>query len=327
MNKKILLFFCINLLLVATGLTVATCVGAKNIPIKIVWDSLFHYEEILDMQLVRDVRIPRALSTIMVGGMLGMAGGMMQGITRNPVAEPSIMGMTQGAVLAVAVTSVSTGIYGLLGNTAAAFLGALMSGVLVLLFSMQSAKNMNLSRLLLAGTALSTFFISIASIVAMLGNRSQELAFWIAGGFRTAGWKQVVLLISVGGLCTLLSFTLSQKINVVSLGDDVSIGLGVNPVRIRIYTVALLIPICAVCVSVAGSISFVGLIVPHIIRKLFGNDYRKIMPLSFLTGSVLLVWSDIGARMANHPYETPIGLFTTFLGIPVFLMLVRKERS
>lgn len=327
MNKKILLFFCINLLLVATGLTVATCVGAKNIPLDVVWDSLFHYEEVLDMQLVRDVRIPRALCTLLVGGMLAMAGGMMQGITRNPVAEPSIMGMTQGAVLAVAVTSVSTSIYGLVGNTAAAFIGALLSGLLVLLFSMQSAKNMNLSRLLLAGTALSTFFISAASVVAMLGNRSQELAFWIAGGFRLAGWKQVLLLLIVGGICILLSLTLSQKINIVSLGDDVATGLGVNPVKIRIYTVALLIPICAVCVAVAGSISFVGLIVPHIIRRLFGNDYRKIMPLSFLLGSTLLVWADIGARMANHPYETPIGLFTTFLGIPVFLMLVRREKG
>lgn len=326
MNKKITLITIISILLVATGLLVATCVGAKNISLGTVWDSLFHYEEVLDMQLVRDVRLPRAVCAALVGGILAMAGAMMQGVTRNPIAEPSLMGITQGATLAVAIASVNQVIYGFVGNTLAALIGALLSGLLVLLFSMQSAANLNLSRMLLAGTALSTFFISMASLIALLGNQSQQLAFWVSGGFRQVTWQQVYLVLIVGGLCSIAGLCLAHKINIVSLGEEVAIGLGTNPIKIRVMTILLLIPMCAVSVAVAGNIAFVGLIVPHIIRKWVGADYRYIMPLSFLVGSTLLVWADFAARMINAPYETPIGLFTAFIGVPVFLYLVRKEK-
>lgn len=327
MKKKRILMICIGFTLMATGLMVATCVGAKNISLQTVLDSIFAFEDVLDMQLVRYGRLPRAFSTALVGGILAMAGAMMQGVTRNPIAEPSMMGMTQGATLTVAIATVSNSFFGLAGNTIAALLGAFASGMLVLLFSMQKAANMSISRLLLAGTALSTFFLSMACVIALLGNRSQELAFWISGGFRTATWKNVSMLLVVGGICTLISLTLSKKINIVSLGEEVSVGLGVNPARVRITTILLLIPMCAVCVATAGNIGFVGLVIPHILRKIVGNDYRRLMPFSFLFGSALLIWADIAARMVNLPYETPIGLFTALLGVPMFLFLVRKENS
>lgn len=327
MNKKTLFLFSTGIVMLATGILVAICVGAKNISLETVFNSIFAYKEELDMQLVRDVRLPRALSCAIVGGLLGMSGAMMQGVTRNPVAEPSIMGITQGATLAVAISAVSASVYGALGNYGAAFLGALISGILVLLFSIQSASNMSLSKLLLAGTAISTFFISLASVIAMLGNRSQDLAFWIAGGFRNITWKQVIPLVIIGGICIIIALMLSHKVNIVNLGEDVAIGLGVNPVKIRIFIILLLIPMCAISVATAGNITFVGLIIPHIIRKIVGSDYRKIMPLSLIFGGVLLTWSDILARMVNHPYETPIGLFTSIIGVPIFLLIVRKERG
>lgn len=327
MNKRITILTIIGIILVATGLLVATCVGAKSIPLSVVWDSLFHYEDTLDMQLVLNARLPRAIASALVGGILALAGAMMQGVTRNPIAEPSVLGMTQGATLAVAFVSTNASIYGLLGNTMAALIGALLSGGLILLFSMQKASNMSMARLLLAGTAMSTFFISMASVIAMLNNRSQELSFWVAGGFRTAGWNQVKLILLIGGITTILSLFLAHKINIVSLGEEVSIGLGVNPVKIRFLTILLLIPMCAVCVATAGNIAFVGLIIPHIIRKCVGQDYRYVMPLSFLLGSALLVWADIAARMVNIPYETPIGIFTAALGVPIFILLVRKEKN
>ena len=290
-----------------------------------VWDSIFHYEDVLDMQLVRDVRIPRAISTAFVGGLLGITGAMMQGVTRNPVAEPSLMGITQGATFAIALLGMSSSLYGLLGNTLAAFVGAIISGLLVLAFSMKSARNMNMSRLLLAGTALSTFFISMATVIALLTNKSQSLAFWITGGFRAVTWNSVMLLLIVGGMTTIIALFLAPKINIVNLGEDVCIGLGENPVKIRMITLLLIIPMCAVCVAVAGNIAFVGLIVPHIIRKLLGTDYRVIMPVSFLGGAMLVIWADVLARLVNQPYETPIGLFTSLVGVPLFIWMVRKE--
>ena len=325
MNKKTFILVLGCSIVAIIGLIVAICAGAKSIPLQTVWDSIFHYEDVLDMRLVRDVRIPRAISTAFVGGLLGITGAMMQGVTRNPVAEPSLMGITQGATFAIALLGMSSSLYGLLGNTLAAFVGAIISGLLVLAFSMKSARNMNMSRLLLAGTALSTFFISMATVIALLTNKSQSLAFWITGGFRAVTWNSVMLLLIVGGMTTIIALFLAPKINIVNLGEDVCIGLGENPVKIRMITLLLIIPMCAVCVAVAGNIAFVGLIVPHIIRKLLGTDYRVIMPVSFLGGAMLVIWADVLARLVNQPYETPIGLFTSLVGVPLFIWMVRKE--
>lgn len=327
-NKKkafVLAFAC--LVLAAIGLIAAIACGTKNISLTVIWDSFFHYDESLDMQLIRNGRLPRAVSTALVGGFLGITGAMMQGVTRNPIAEPSMMGITQGATLAIAIVSVNQNLYGLFGTTFAALLGACVSGLLVLFFSMQNARNMNISRLLLAGTALSTFFISLASAIALLNNKSQNLAFWVAGGFRSVTWDSVWLLVIVGTIGTICAFLLAKHINIVSLGEDVAIGLGENPVKIRVLTLLLLIPICAVCVSVSGNIAFVGLIVPSITRKIIGVDYRLIMPVSFLMGSALVVWADVGARLINAPYETPVGMFTSLIGVPFFLWMVRKENE
>ncbi len=325
MNKKVTLLVTLCSLFAIIGLIVAICAGAKSIPLQTVIDSIFHYEDILDMQLVRDVRIPRAICTAFIGGLLGITGAMMQGVTRNPVAEPSLMGITQGATFAIALMGASSGLLGLFGYMFAAFIGALVSGTLVLLFSMKSARHMNMSKLLLVGTALSTFFISMATVIALLTNKSQNLAFWLAGGFRATTWASVQLVLIVGVLTTILALFLAPKINVVNLGEDVCIGLGENPNRIRMQTLLLIIPMCAVCVAVAGNIAFVGLIVPHIIRRWVGQDYRVIMPLSFLFGSTLVIWADVLARLVNQPYETPIGLFTSLVGVPLFIWMVRKE--
>lgn len=325
MNKKVISLVSFCSLFAIIGLVVAICAGAKSIPLQTVWESFFHYEDVLEMQLVRDVRIPRAICTAFVGGLLGITGAMMQGVTRNPVAEPSLMGITQGAMFAVAMVGTSSTLYGLFGNMIAALIGALVSGLLVLGFSMKSARNMNLSRLLLAGTALSTFFISLATIIALLTNQSQNLAFWISGGFRATTWESVKLVSIIGGMGTVLSLLLSRKINTLSLGEEVCIGLGQNPVKIRLYTLLLIIPMCAVSVAVAGNIAFIGLIVPYIVRKVVGSDYRLIMPISFLGGATLVIWADVLARLVNQPYETPIGLFTSLVGVPLFIWMVRKE--
>lgn len=325
MNKKAIAFISACSIIAIAGLVVAISAGAKSIPLQTVWNSIFHYEDILDMQLVRDVRIPRVICTALVGGILGITGAMMQGVTRNEVAEPSLMGITQGATFAIAIAGANSTIYGLLGNTVAAFIGAMISGLLVLAFSMKNARNMNLSRLLLAGTALSTFFISMATIIALLTNKSQNLAFWISGGFRAVTWDSVKLVLIVGGITTVIALLMAPKINIVNLGEEVCIGLGENPVKIRMITLLLLIPMCAVCVAVAGNIAFIGLIVPHIVRRLLGQDYRMIMPVSFLFGATLVIWADVLARLVNQPYETPIGLFTSLVGVPLFIWMIRKE--
>lgn len=327
MKRKGKMITAAGVLLLFAGMIASIHIGAKYIPVQEIFNAIFRYDDTLNAQLVRDVRLPRMLAAVLVGGLLAMTGAMMQGVMRNPVSEPSIMGVTQGATLAAAIAVVSPAIGGIYGNFFMALLGAAGGGILLLVFSMQSASNQSLSRILLAGTAMSTFFLSMASVIALLGNRSQELAFWVAGGFRQAGWMQVVFLAVVGGVFTVLSMLLARKINLVSLGDEAAAGLGISPEKIKIQTILYIIPICGVCVATAGNIGFVGLFVPHIMRKIVGNDARVLMPLSFLYGSVILVFADIAARMIAAPYELPVGLFTACIGVPVFLLLVRKERT
>lgn len=326
MKRNTIILTAAGVLLLFAGMILSVHIGAKNIPVSEIYRAFFHYDDSLNAKLVREVRLPRMLLAILVGGMLSLAGTMMQGIMRNPIAEPSVMGVTQGATLAVSIAAVSSYVSGVYGNFFMALLGAAGSGILILVFTMGKASNQSISRILLAGTALSTFFLSLASVVALLGNRSQELAFWVAGGLRQAGWVQVGIVAAAGGFFSILAFVSASKINIISLGDDAAAGLGISPERVKLRIILYLVPICGVCVAAAGNIGYLGLFVPHIIRKLIGNDYRRLMPLSFLYGSTILVLADIAARTISAPYELPVGLFTACMGVPVFLMLVRKEK-
>lgn len=327
MSRRIKLITIVGVLLLLAGIIFSIQTGAKDISTQEVLKALFHFEGTLNDQLIVGVRLPRMLAGVLVGGMLAMSGSMMQGVMRNPLADPSLLGVTQGATLAVAISSVFFMQGGFIGTFFLALLGALIGGVLLLAFTIKSVYKQGITRILLAGTAMSMFFLSLASVVALLGNRSQELAFWVAGGLRQVTWFQIVILVIIGGLFSVAAYTLSRKINILSMGDEVAIGLGVSPEKIKIQTILFMLPICAVCVAIAGNIGFVGLFIPHIVRKLTGNDYRTLMPLSFLYGGIVLVFADIAARTISAPYELPIGLFSACLGVPVFLLLVQKEKK
>ena len=298
--------------------------GAKEIPVSGISHALFDYQGTLNDQLVRDVRLPRALSALLSGGLLASSGVMMQGILRNPIAEPSVLGITQGSVMFVALAGLFP-ILQMAGSFWMALLGAGVSGTLLFLFTVAYARHPDVSRILLAGTALSIFFLSAASLTALLQNRSQELAFWIAGGFRQAQWSSVWGLLAVTLLCIPAFAFLSDKVALLALGDEAAITLGVNAGSLKKKVILLMIPLCAMCVAVAGNIGFVGLFIPHILRRIIKRNMRCMLMLSFLYGGVLLVFADIAARTISAPYELPIGLFTALLGIPVFLWLVRKE--
>lgn len=319
------MFLSIALLLI--GSFFAFILGAKDIDAATIWDALFHYEPILEHQLIRDVRLPRILCTVFVGGLLGICGAIMQGVTRNPIAEPSILGISQGATLAISVLYFNTA-WMTSGNILfASFCGALLSGLCIILFACRGPSNLSITKLLLAGTALSTFFLSLSSVIGIITNNAQMIAFLVGGGFRSATWGNVILLILGSVIGVILAMRLSNKINIVALGDDVCIGLGENPNRIRFLTLLLIVPLSAICVAVAKNIVFVGLIIPQVVKRIIKNDYRLIIPASFMAGAVLLVFSDILARVLQSPYETPIGIFTSLIGIPFFLYLIKKERG
>ena len=326
-KKRTIIFVICSLLLLVGGLVLAVRLGSVHITFRDIFDSIFNYSETLEKMLVRDVRIPRVLAVLFTGGILGVTGAMIQGVTRNPIAEPSILGVSQGATLVIAIFY-ATGIAITTTNVMiASFIGAFITGIIVLGFISKKANNNSIAKILLAGTAMSTFFISLTTVIGLLSNQSQMIGFWVSGGFRNASWADFKLVFFVGSIGLIIAMMLSQKINILNLGDDVAIGLGQSPEKIRFTTLMVIIPMCAAAVAVGKNIAFVGLIVPQIVRKILGEDYRRNIPCSFLLGAVLLTYADIAARMLFNPYETPIGVFTALIGIPFFIAIARKERG
>lgn len=326
-NKRITIFTVCSLLLLVVGLILAVTLGSVHITFSDIWNSIFNYKEDLNLMLVRDVRIPRALSVILTGGILGVTGAMIQGVTRNPIAEPSILGISQGATLVITIFYAAGIAITTKSMMVASFIGALITGIMVLAFISKKANNSSIAKILLAGTAMSTFFISLTTVIGLLSNQSQMIGFLIAGGFKNVNWGDFTLVLIVGVVGLFIAILLSSKINILSLGDDVAIGLGENPQKIRFMTLMVMIPMCAAAVAVGKNIAFLGLIVPQIVRRLLGEDYRKNIPCSFLLGAVLLTYADIAARMVFNPYETPIGVFTALIGVPFFISVARKERG
>ena len=326
-SKRLSIFLICSLLLLVVGLVLAVRLGSVHIAFSDIFNSIFNYSETLELMLVRDVRIPRALSVLMTGGILGVTGAMIQGVTRNPIAEPSILGVSQGATLVIAIFY-AAGIGITTKNVMiASFIGALITGLIVLGFISKKANNNSIAKILLAGTAMSTFFVSLTTVIGLLTNQSQMIGFWVSGGFRNATWADFKLIFIVGIIGLIITMILSPKINILNLGDDVAIGLGESPEKIRFITLMVMIPMIAAAVAVGKNIAFVGLIIPQVVRKILGEDYRKNIPCAFLLGAVLLTYADIAARMLFNPYETPIGVFTAIIGIPFFISVARKERG
>ena len=320
----------LGLVLLALGIFISVSIGAKDISFQTMIDSLFANKGDIESKIIRDVRIPRALAALLVGGFLAVSGAIMQGITRNPIAEPSVIGITQGATFMVAIALVLQNInpnivIGGFSLMIFAFLGGSISGLFVYFISSRSIGKVDSVKLTLAGTALGTLLISLATGIAMYFNLSQQLSFWICGGFIGVKWQGVKLLLIVGVIGISLAMILSRKITILSLGEEVAIGLGENTNSTRLIALIIVILLTGASVSVAGNIIFVGLIIPQIVKKIVGVDYKYIIPCSFVLGSVLLVYSDVFSRLINSPYETPIGSLTALLGVPVFIYLIRKD--
>lgn len=326
-KRNIIIFIICSLVLLVGGLILAIRLGSVHLTFSDIYDSIFNYNKSLNLMLIRDGRIPRALCVLLTGGILGVTGSMLQGVTRNPIAEPSILGISQGATLVIAIFYATGIVISTKNVMIASFIGASVTGVIVLGFISKKANNKSITKILLAGTAMSTFFVSLTTVIGLLLNQSQMIGFWVSGGFRNASWADFKLVFVVGVVGLFIAILLSPKINILNLGDDVAIGLGQNPAKIKLITFMVIIPMCAAAVAVGKNIAFVGLIVPQIVRKVVGEDYRKNIPCSFLLGAVLLTYADIGARMLFAPYETPIGVFTALIGLPFFISVARKERG
>ncbi|WP_338448844.1 iron ABC transporter permease [Niallia oryzisoli] len=320
--KILLNLAAIVLLMISLGLSVSY--GTTEIDLATVWQSVVHFNpDLTSHQVIQELRLPRAISAALVGAFLAVSGAMMQGMTRNPLASPSIMGVTDGAAFAlVLVMALFPGVSGT-GTILSSFIGAGIAVALIFMIGSFSSGGLTPVKLALAGVAIGTLLRSITSVIAFHFNLEKELGFWIAGGLSGASWSSVKILVYSGIIGLLVSFLISKSITVLSLGEDMAIGLGQNNLIIKGLGFISILILTGAAVSVAGAVGFVGLIIPHITRFIMGTDYRWIIPSSAIFGALLLVLSDIIARLVNAPFETPVGAITSLIGVPFFLYLAR----
>jgi iron complex transport system permease protein len=309
------------------GLAVSISVGAADIKLSTVWEAVFHFNpKLTQHQIIQELRLPRALAGALVGVGFAVSGAIMQGMTRNPLADPGLLGINAGAGFVLALCfAFFPGLpfhYLILFSFAGAAIGTgLVYGV-----SSMSKGGLSPVRLALAGAAVSALLVALSEGIAIYFHISQDLAFWYAGGVAGTKWLQIKIVWPwiLGGIVGALA--LSRSITVLSLGDEIAAGLGQRTGWVKIAGMLLSLVLAGTSVSAVGAIGFVGLVIPHVARALVGVDYRWIIPCSGILGALLMVTADIGARMINPPFETPIGALIALIGVPFFLYLARKER-
>lgn len=302
-------------------------IGSNQLPASTAYDALFHYDPLnTDQTIVRSLRVPRTVIALLVGIALGLAGAVMQGVSRNPLADPGILGVNAGATVAVLAAVQFFGATTLLGYVWFAFGGAGLAVVLVYLIASLGRDGATPVKLALAGMAITALLTSLATLIQLMDVRTMDAyRAWAVGSLAGRGADiahDVWPFVLVG---TILALASGRVLNALALGDDVARALGQNVGRSRALCGLAIMLLAGAATAAAGPIVFVGLTVPHIARAIVGPDYRWILPYSALLAPVLLLVADIIGRLALAPAELQVGIVTAFLGAPVFIALVRRR--
>jgi iron complex transport system permease protein len=276
------------------------------------------------------IRMPRVILGALVGGMLALAGATYQGVFRNPLADPYLLGVAAGAGLGatLAIAYLPAGLHGQRLLPVAAFAGGAAAVVLTYAVGRSTRRVRDAATLLLAGVTVASFFTALQTFVQQRNaDTLQQVYSWILGGIPSSGWSDVVLILPYVGAAVAVILVYRRLVDVLSLGDDEAESLGVNVRRVRLILVAAATVGTAAAVAVSGLIGFVGIIVPHAIRLVSRVGYRALLPLSFVIGAGFLVLADVIARVALAPAEIPLGIITAFFGAPFFALVLRTSRG
>lgn len=317
-------------MLVLAGLALAfgwhISVGAKHVPLTAVFKALTAYDEtVFDHIIVRDLRLPRAVLAACVGAALSVAGALMQGVTRNPLAEPGILGLLVGASFTVVMgTAIWAMPAGLIPVVAA--LGALAAAAVVWSIAGAAPGGATPLTLVLSGAAVTAMLGALITLANLLDQETfDHLRVWLSGSLAGRGmgsfWWALPWLI--GGL--VLGLLLARQVTALAMGEETATGLGVNVARLKALVLLAVVALTAASVALAGPMGFVGLVIPHVVRLLIGADYRLIVPYSAGIGAIYLLLVDIAARLVLAPIEVSTGIVTAMLGAPFFVWLVRAR--
>ena len=317
------------------SVTMAVSVGAVSVPASTVWGVILNklspdlFETTWSKgraAIVWDIRFPRALLAAMVGAGLAAVGASLQAVTRNPLADPHLLGISSGGAFGAILALLHTGLFlGLLTVPLMAFAGALLATALVLGVSNFAAAT-SADRLVLTGVAISFIIMAGANILIFLGDprATHTVVFWMLGGLGLAQWSHLIYPFAILLPCLIWLYLKSSDLNAMTIGDETAATLGLNVVQFRLSVFVVGALITGVMVAFSGIIGFVGLMVPHIARLLVGGDYRKLVPVSAFIGGIFVLWADIAARTIMAPEDMPIGIVTGLIGGCFFVWLLKR---
>lgn len=317
-------FLVLLLLLLAAAVLMSLSVGSLKLPLKEIVSTLWNRPEGVNYQILFNIRLPRILLGAMVGGCFAVAGAILQGVMRNPLASPGIIGVSAGGGLAGIIVMLVLPQFGAL-LVPAAFCGSLATALLVYLLAWK--RGVSPVRLILAGVAVSAMLGAFSSTILLFNaERAGGILDFSIGSLSARSWHQIRQVGLYMLSAFLAAFSLGGKLNILALGDEVAIGLGLKTERVRFLLIATAALLAASAVSVAGLLGFVGLIAPHIMRMMMGSDNRFLLPASALFGALMVVSCDTIGRLVLDPSELPVGIIMALMGPPFFLWLLRRHR-
>lgn len=303
--------------------------GSRSIDLAQVLDALRHYDRHNDLHLiVREMRVPRTLVAILAGLALGVAGAIMQAVTRNPLAEPGLLGINAGAALAVIIGAVAFHVVTPLAYVWFAFIGAGLAGIAVFIIGQAHSSGNNPVRLVLAGAGLSIMLTSITGIFILNAPTEvfDQFRHWASGSLERSGLEAAAVLAVAVSLGCAVALLIISNLNILALGKDLGLALGASPRSTWLLACLAVMLLAGAATAGAGPIAFVGLVAPHIARLLVGPDYRWILPYSGLYAAILLLGADVLSRVVVAPSEIAAGIVALLLGGPFFIAVVRKYR-
>ncbi|MGH2316223.1 FecCD family ABC transporter permease [Planococcus sp. SE5232] len=316
--------FILSLLALVLTLIVSLIFGAADISLKEVGLALFSTSSSDGIGVIREIRLPREIAAIFVGAALAVSGAMMQGMTRNPLADPGLLGLTAGANAALAFTLAFIPAANYFGIMIACFIGAAAGAALV--FGIGAAKKGGFSpfRIVLAGAAISAFLTAIAEGIGLYFNISKNVSQWTAGGLIGTSWGQLQVVVPFIAVALLVALLLSRQLTILSLSEEAAIGLGQRTAQVKAILFVIITLLAGAAVALAGNMAFIGLMIPHVVRAIVGTDYRFIIPMSAVAGAIFMLLADLIGRTINAPFETPVAAIIAIIGLPFFLIIVRK---
>jgi iron complex transport system permease protein len=315
----------------------ALTIGSVHIPVSTVWNVMLSHLPFINISgdwssttemIITGIRLPRILMAGIVGAALGVAGATYQGLFRNPLADPYLIGVAQGSALGAAVGFIIS--WSFLGSYLIpflAFLGGLMAAGAVYLIA-RIGKRVSTTTLILAGVAIGSFLISVTSYLTLISAEHMPgIVTWLIGRFSMSSWDQFFLIAPYIAIGLIVIFFFARQLNVLQLDEEQAQQLGINVERTKLILLIASTLITAAAVCFVGTIGFVGIIIPHAVRLIWGPDHRSLIPLSAIGGAILLILADTASRTLMPPTEIPVGVITAFLGAPFFLFLLRKKKK